>query len=393
MIIVELTIDDYINQCFTIRSVSDFVFGNIQTDNLKKDIITIYHEVSNRMKFSIPINFINSYDVSSCIVSFDPDNGHNFYHIIDLAMFGYFHKFLKVLEQDVPNYAVFAYRLLRKDVYISKSDIYTASLYSPPVMYVNEHDVEVESLSHVFSEEMVEKYKCMIRFYFLHEYMHYLYANPIRESSNKLIDIIIESFFKSLDDKSNSRFNSRFGKQLQKCFYENSKSKWYNDPDFREEIYCDFQSIFCLLELPGATNGKIGVDIMFDSVLSYVYINHVIYIAKHLDSSIETFNQFSFRQNILAYFAYLMEDKEFAQAICSVLKSNNRFFVQKELQCNRILFKKYENFYFYFCKIFESDLKKEIKDGKYVFPFFIQPKYKYTFEFLKENDIPEWFVN
>ena len=389
---MEMTIEHYISQCFTIRDASNFGLINAQINDLERDLKTIHNEVSNRMKFSIPINFINSYDVSSCIVPFDNGNGLDYYHIIDLAMFGYFHEFLKVLEQDVPNYAVFIYRLLRKDICFSKSDQYRASLYSPPIMYVNEHDIEVEKLSHEFSETMVEKYKCMIRFYFLHEYMHYLRANPIRESSNKAIDDIIEMFFDNLDDKNNSNFCSRFEKQFQQDLSEKFKSKWYNNPDFREEIYCDFQSVFCLLELPGATNGKVSVDIIFDAVLSYIYINHIVYIAKHLDESIEIGNQFSFRQNIIAFFAWLMENKKFSETICLVLKSNNRFFIPTKLQSKRILVEKYESFYSYFCKIFASDLKKEIKDEKYVFPFFIQPKYIYTPKFLRKNGIPEWFV-
>lgn len=363
-----LTIEQYIAQCYEIRKKIKSDLVNINEKELEHDIKIMQDEVAGRMKFSLPVYFINSYNIDSCIISLSANK--NYYHIIDIALFGYFHEFLAALELDMPNYAVFVYRELRRDICLSRYNEVEASCYEPKEIFVNKHDIIYNSLPKKYTEFQLEEFKCMIRFYFLHEYGHYLLKNPIRESSNEFMDLIVEMFIENIEEENNQQFPN---KEIQKMAVDKLQNDWQSNYDLREEIYCDFQALLCLLELPGIYR-EISADMILDSVMSFIYIQHIIWQAKHIDEPIEAFNHFAFRQNVIAFFAWLMEEDEFSDLVCKSLKKSNRFFIPTNLRVTPMFWEKQQRFYAWFISILDADRKKEIKDGKYIFPIFIQPQ-------------------
>lgn len=364
-----LTIEQYAAQCFVMRKNTETDLINVNAKELVHDIRIMQDEVDNRMKFSLPVYYINSYNVDSCIISLNGNK--DYYHIIDIAMFGYFHEFLSTLEFDMPNYAVFVYRRLRRDICLSRYNNEEALHYDPKEIFANKHDIIDNGLPKRYTETKEEEFKCMIRFYFLHEYCHYFIKNPIRESSNEIVDMLVETFFENIEGDNNPKFPN---KEIQQMAVNKLRNDWRSNHDLREEIYCDFQAIMCLLELPGISR-RISADMIFNSVMSFIYIQHIMWQAKHIDKRIEILNQFNFRQNIIVFFAWLMEEDEYSDLVCKFLQKNNRFFIPTKLRVTPTLWEKQQNFYAWFTDILVADRVKDIKDGKYVFPVFIQPEY------------------
>ena len=364
---MKITIEQYIELCFTMRlpSKGDLIYTHEK--EWEQNIKVIHAEVSDRMKFSIPIHYINSYDINSCIISLDTNQ---WFHIIDIAMFGYFQEIFNSLYFDSPNYCVFIYRRIRHDICLSKSNYREASYYYADKIFANEHDIMDNILPRKYSERQIEEYKCMMRFYFLHEYSHYLIANPLRDASSDLANLIVKTFLDNVAKDNNPFFSTEFKKGIQKTMVKTFSDEWHKDPKFRQEVYCDLQAIFCLLELPGVYK-EITVEMIFDAVMSFMYIQHVIWLAKHIDEPVQIGNQFCFRQNIIATLAWLMEEKEFADLLSHMLQKSNRFFIPSELKINPMLWQKQQNFYSYFVEIVLADRKKEIKNEKYIFPIFL----------------------
>ena len=177
--------------------------------------------------------------------------------------------------------------------------------------------------------------------------------------------MVAEMFFKNIGKENNTKFPN---KKIQHMVVKKLQDSW-NNYDLREEIYCDFQALLCLLELPGV-NSRISADMIFDSVMSFIYIQHMIWQAKNVDNLLEISNQFVFRQNIIAFFALLMEEDEYSDLICKLLKKGNKFFIPTKLRVTPTLWEKQQYFYAWFSEILDADRKKYIKDGKYVFPIF-----------------------
>ena len=152
------------------------------------------------------------------------------------------------------------------------------------------------------------------------------------------------------------------------------KKQWERNPEFREEVYCDFQALLCLLELPGIS-GDINVELIFDSVMGFMYIQHIVWIAKNADESLKLGDPFSLRHNAIAMFAMLFEDEEYADMLCQLLQRNNRYFIPSNLQIKPMHWEKQQKFYKYCVQIFLTDREKRIENSTYVFPYFIQSEY------------------
>lgn len=364
-----MTIEQYIAQCFEMRKNIKTDLVNINAKYLEHDIRIMQDEVAIRMKFNLPVYFINSYNIDSYIVSLSANK--DYCHIVDLAMFSYFHEFLASLELDMPNYAVFVYRELRRDICLSRYNEKEALYYDSKEIYANKHDIIDNGLPKKYTEIQLEEFKCMIKFYFLHEYGHYLIKNPVRESSCEFIDMIVELFIENIAKENNPKFPN---KEIQQMMVNKLQNDWKSNYDLREEIYCDFQALLCLLELPGAYK-EISADMILDSVMSFIYIQHIIWQAKHIDEPIEAIDQFAFRHNVIAFFAWLMEEDNFSELVCKLLQKNNRFFIPTKFHVTPTLWEKQQNFYTWFIPIYAADREKQIKDGKYVFPIFLQPQY------------------
>ena len=199
---MNLTLEQYIKQNCEFREQSNIDLICNKEGWLKHDIVVIHDEVCSRMSFSIPLHFVNSYDVNSYIL---PLNGR-YYHIIDIATFGYFYEFWSAMQINAPNYIVYVYRLLKRDLCLSKKNDTEAMLYKPKKIYLNCHEMKDNFGPRYPSSLEREEFKCMVRFYFLHEYAHYLFANPIRKASNALVDSVIEQLFKNLSSKKHFKY-------------------------------------------------------------------------------------------------------------------------------------------------------------------------------------------
>ena len=170
----------------------------------------------------------------------------------------------------MPNYAVFVYRQLRHDICLSRYNNEEALRYDSKEIFVNEHEIIDNGWPIRYTETQQEEFKCMIEFYFLHEYSHYFFKNPIRNSTNEFMNMVVENFFENIGNKNNHKFPN---KEIQQMVVNKLRDDWGNH-DLREEIYCDFQALLCLLELPGVDR-RISVDMIFDSVMSFIYIQHM----------------------------------------------------------------------------------------------------------------------
>lgn len=361
---MKITIEQYIALCFEMRNSNKHDFFNINDIwKMEQTIRKVQAEVADRLQLDLPVRFINSYNVDSCIVELSGNK--DYYHIIDLSMFCYFHGLLGTLELNFPNVAVFMYRELRRDICLSKHNEKETEYYAAKAIYVNEHERINAGLPVKFTESQMASFDCMLSFYFLHEYSHYFLKNPVRESSNEFVDSLFKSFIKDVADNDVPYLN----KEIQQMAVNKLRNDWKSNYDLREEVYCDFQAILCLLELPGRYK-YISADMIFDSAMSFLYIQHIIWQAKRIDEPIEFVNDFAFRQSMIAFFAYLMEEKDFSDLICQLLQRGNRFFVPTKFDVTPSLWTKQQRFYAWFTHIYAADRYKQIKDGKYVFPIF-----------------------
>jgi hypothetical protein len=389
---MKLTAEQYIRLCYTIRKNDATDLINLEKEALKHRIKVIQKTVADRMDFDIPFSIINSYNIDSCIVPLNPNA--DYHHFIDIALFGYFHEFFSTMELDVPNLSVFYYRYLRRDICLSTNDEARAILYKPQAIYTNYHDVEHNGLLNKPTDIEQTKYKLMLQFYFLHEYMHYWIANPVREVVHNLSDIVVETLFEHLKNTDNSNF-AELDRPFQKTMYNQYLHEWKNNSSFREEIYCDFQALLCLLELPGIYKRegiKIEVETIFDSVVSFLYIHHIIWLAKNNDNIAKIGDQIAFRINCISTLAWLLENEEYADSLCKILQKGNRFFIPIDLKLKPLYWEKQQEFYAQFTQILMADKEQVINNGSYVFPVFAQPKYEYSPEYLIRKNIPPWHV-
>lgn len=148
--------------------------------------------------------------------------------------------------------------------------------------------------------------------------------NPVRESTNALTEIIVDSY---LSNGLNHAGDTLFDK-MSSIFAMQFKRNWEGSEDFREEVTCDFQALLCLLELPGFTGGLVTTQDIFYAVENALYVQNIIYVAKHIDEPITLADDFALRRTIIAHFAFMLEDGEFAELLNAALSKFNRFYVK-----------------------------------------------------------------
>lgn len=367
---VNLTVEQYIKQNCKMREQSHAGIISDEIEWLKQYIEIIHNEICTRMEFRIPIRFVNSYDVNSYILPLN----NKYYHVIDMAMFEYFYELWSAMEDNSPNYAVFVYRYLKHDICISKQLDKMAMLYKPSTLYVDPYDIKYNLMPRYYTSKETDEFSCMLRFYFLHEYAHYLLENPIRNASNELVDTVVEELFRNLSLENNSHFKNNVEKEMQKKLVNAFKWEWEQSSELKEEVYCDFQAILCLLELPGLYS-NLNVELILNAAMSFMYIQHIIAMAKNIDDPIIFDNWFSFRHHVIAMFAYLLEDKEYSRMLCRLLQKYNRYFRPYDLQMRPMDWRKQQIFYMYCIPIFRADKEKKIEKSSYVFPCYIQTEF------------------
>ena len=363
---MNLSIDQYLDSTYTPRNDSgkenklDFNW-----DVINRNIKAVQSDAAKRMGFDIKTKYIKAYDVDSTIVSLN--DGKDFYHIIDLSMFGYFDRFYQCFKYVTPNIAVFYYRWLRYDLCLAQNDYDRANKYMPEYLYINEYEADLDykmlnSSDSVNASIQWDEYRLMYTFYCLHEYIHYLLRNPVRESTNALTEIIVDSY---LSNGLNHAGDTLFDK-MSSIFAMQFKRNWEGSEDFREEVTCDFQALLCLLELPGFTGGLVTTQDIFYAVENALYVQNIIYVAKHIDEPITLADDFALRRTIIAHFAFMLEDGEFAELLNAALSKFNRFYVKGDLKTPELSFDKQSNLWNMFCHIFTAD-----KNGDYNFPKFV----------------------
>lgn len=341
---MELTIEQYIQQIYKTKS---------SVDEIKKRNIDIIHsQVSGRMTFTIPLYHVDAFNVNSCIVPLNQEQ--QYYHIVDHSTFKYFEEFLSAFEYKQPNLASAIYNQLRYDICMSINDEDSAKTYKEVPIYFTEYDLHVESLRINESIDYTDKFAFMARFYFLHEYMHFLVAKPIRKDinadfTNTLIDIFTNNMIEAALSDSESKGKESVILLIQ--MVKKYQHEYYNNQNFKEEITCDIQAILCLLELAD----EYGVNTIFESIITFVYTQYFVWLSKRKNEDIELGNIFHFRLNVLFQFAYMLEDKDFSDAICSILNKNNRYLHIENLKCLPIDLDKYNIFYNSFIKILLFD--------------------------------------
>lgn len=355
---MELTIEQYVQQIYTIRSNLD--------ETTKYNIETIHSEVADRMTFEIPLHHINAFDVNTCIVTLD--KGKHYYHIVDHSMFDYFIELLGAFEGRQPHLASAIYSQLRHDICMSQQDEVKAQKYQIPI-YVTPYDLEVEKERESNPIDLTNRFSFMARFYFLHEYAHFLIVNPVRKNTNfafvdGLIDIFVENMIDHSKSLSRKQGNNGFD-DIYISMILNYQKEYRNNIKFREEIICDIQSIFVLLELAEHFSTKL----IFESILAFVYTQYFVWLAKRMDKDLELGNIFHFRINVLVHFAYMLEDTDFSNAMCSILNSNNRFLNLSNIQCEPIDLDKFQKFYEAYTKLMLLDRQDKLSGASFVGDF------------------------
>lgn len=322
---MNLTIEMYIDQIYRIKKEVD--------PNLKHDIDVIHSEIVNRMNFEIPIYHVKSYNLNSCIV---PIN-NNIYHIVDHSIFDNMMNLISAFKYEQPNYGIFIYNLMRHDICMESYNDEKAELYKQKEICVTEYDIYIEELrmNHNQKEAKIE-FSLMVKFYFLHEYMHYLYAKPIRDSNSIFFDNLIEMFTDNMLNGAKEIKDNMLSKMFLKYLYE-----FKNNPYFREEILCDLQSVCCLLEL----SIYYEVDTIFYSIIEFIYTQYFIWLAKRNDTDLELGNIFHFRINVMIQFAYFLEDNEFSNIMCKALNMGNRYINLQNLKCKQLKINKFNVIY------------------------------------------------
>jgi hypothetical protein len=340
---MELTIEQYVQQMFTLRS-------GVNEDRIS-DIDMIHSDVVERITFGFPLYHIDAYNVNSCIVPLN--NKQDYYHVIDHSMFEYFERFLYCFEYNLPNLAIAIYKQLRSDICISQGDKTKAELYKGSPIYVTNYDMEKENLYN--PDDFMKKYRIMVMFYFFHEYAHYMISNPLQEhSADEALDIIIDLVFKSMRGAINGK--PVFDRIIQNGLLRKYKNEYFKNPNFHEEIMCDFQALLCLLELVEVYS----VETIIEAIITFIYTQYYIWLTKKRDEKIGFGNIFHFRLNIFFNFAYFLEDKAFSDMICNLLNSSNKYNNIRDLQSSIINLQKYNDFYNKYIRIYLADSKHDI---------------------------------
>lgn len=361
---MKLTIDDYIKISYKLRDDLDSGINKAFDWALTEyNLRVVENQVADRNQFHIPTKYIKSYDINSKIVPLN--NDEELYHIIDLSMFEYFGKFLECMSYDMPNYAVFFYRWLRHDLCVSAGEMERARKYEPQNIPLNMHEMQFMS-DRVMTKQEMNEYSLMVMFYFLHEYVHYLTAKPIRTAGTYVVEIIADTFLQQKSSGSKDALTEYIGQ----VFRQEYRRKWEQSTELREEVNCDIQALLCLFELPGLTNNEFSTEIILNAAYSFLTIQHIVYTAKHIDEELTIGNDFTFRQNIIATFAWLLEDEDYAKMIGEMMKKSNRFFVEGQLKTPPIFFKKQSKFWNLFANIFTADIQQQHNED-YLFPLFV----------------------
>lgn len=347
---MELTIEQYVKKIYTVRSDLD--------ETMKHNIEIIHSEVVDRITFEIPLYHVNAYDINSCIV---PLNGKKYHHIIDHSTFDYFLWFLKAYEGRQPNLSSAIYSRLRHDVCMSQHDETKAAEYNKIPIYYTQYDMEVDQLRKNNPIDLTERFAFIARFYFLHEYCHFLFNNPIRKKvdfgfDDYLIDLITDNMInhaKSLNRKQNS---DGFKHNYYISMMLNYRKEYHTNANFREEILCDIQSIYVLLEFAD----DYSVKMIFESVLAFIYSQYFIWLAKRVNKDIELGNIFHFRISVLIHFAYMLEDEDFSNIICRALNENNRFLNLTDIRCEPLDLDIFTAFYDAYTKLLMLDRQNKL---------------------------------
>ena len=334
------TIHDYIRAAFMTRR---------EVEEIKQGIVTeIHNQVTNRITFSFPLIQIDTYNVQSYIVQLDANDKTCYYNILDHSMLDFCEWFLLALEYNQPNLVVAAYKELKRYICIANSDLRGAEYYQLTKIFYTEYDLERENDLMDDGISLCEKYEMMLRFHFLHEYGHYLVKEPVRDYSSAvgILDIIAESLLKDMETK---RLNNPYFSDEQNGILNNLKIKqlkyykneYKNNPNFKEEVLCDFQAVLCLLEL----SNYVSPQIIIESAIMYLYVQYAIWLAKESESDPHIGEIMHFRINMLFKLADFLNDEEIALALANKINKSNGFVSIKTTYCESIDYSKYHHFY------------------------------------------------
>lgn len=337
---MNLTIHDYVQATFMMRKEVEAIKQNIVTE--------IHNQVTNRITFSFPLIQIDAYNVQSYIVQLDANDSTCYYNILDHSMLDFSEWFLLALEYNQPNLVVATYRELKRYICIANSDLRGAEYYRLTKVFYTDYELERENDSMDNGIRLSEKYEMMLRFHFLHEYGHYLVKEPVRDYSSAIgiLDIIAESLFKNMEAKrfNNPYFSDEHNKilnDLKPKQLEYYKHEYKNNPNFKEEILCDFQAVLCLLEL----SNDVSPQIIIESSIMYLYVQYAIWLAKESESDPSIGEILHFRINMLFGLADFLNDEEIALALAKKINRDNRFASVKTTYCGSIDYSKYHHFY------------------------------------------------
>lgn len=339
---MSLTIEQYVEQIYRIKAEIDPM--------MKRNIEVIHSEIVNRVSFGIPMYHVNSYNLNSCIV---PLSEGTIYHIVDHSIFYYMQTLLSAFEYDQPNLGISIYNLMRHDICMERYEDEKAEQYKQAMIYYTEYDAQIEELRLNNNEDKnITKFTLMVRFYFLHEYAHYLFAKPMRDTDTMFFDYLVEIFTQNIISDVKKTENGKETKLMEQMFIKYI-NEYKNNPNFKEEILCDLQSACCLLE----SSIYYEVDTIFYSIIDFIYTQYFIWLAKSsdTDADVELGNIFHFRINIIIRFAYWLEDDEFSGLFCTLLNDSNRFNNLQNLKCKPINTDRYLNIYNAFTRMLMID--------------------------------------
>lgn len=334
------TIHDYIQAAFMTRK---------KVEGIKQGIVTkIHNQVTNRIAFSFPLIQIDTYNVQSYIVQLDANDKTSYYNILDHSMLDFCEWFLFALEYGQPNLVVAAYKELKRYICIANSDLKGAEYYQLTKVFYTNYELEKANDSMDDGISLVEKYEMMLRFHFLHEYGHYLVKEPVRDygSAIGILDIIAESLLKDMETKrfNDPCFSDEYNEildNLKTTQLEYYKNEYKNNPNFKEEVLCDFQAVLCLLEL----SNNVSPQIIIESAIMYLYVQYAIWLAKKSESALHTGEIIHFRINMLFELADFLHDEEIALALANRINNSNRFVSVKTTYCGSIDYSKYHYFF------------------------------------------------
>lgn len=339
---MNLTINDYITMSFLERK---------EVDNGKKQIVNqIHSEISSRLKLSLPLIQIDSYNVQSYIVKLDSgvNKEPQYYNIFDHSMLDFCEWFLLALEYNQPNLVLSTFRELKRYVCIANSDEIGAEYYQLTKIFYTDYELEREDGSMDSGIKLSEKYEMMLRFHFFHEYTHYLNNNPAQNSETAVgvLDIIVNSLLKEMEHK--RIYNPLFSKEqndslsdLKPKLLNYYREEYQKNNSFKEELICDFQSVLFLLEL----SNHFSPRMIIEAAVMYLYVQYAIWIVKESENSPHVGHILHFRINALFELAKFLNDEEIAVALAKSINRSNQFVHIHTTYCACIDYKKYHRFY------------------------------------------------